>query len=203
MRVASPAIPCAAVGKAPDSTFSRQVVRAAMASSRRLAARPAWRGAVAPSRPSRSGSTCTCPVQPAPAPMPIVGMVRRLVIAAASSCGTSSITIADAPASCRAIASSRSAAAASGRRPFARGLLSFSDDCGVKPICPITGTPLRTSAATTGATVTPPSSFTAPAPASRINRAAFSAAVGASTYERKGMSPITSALLVERTTAAV
>ena len=139
---------------------------------------------------------------PLPAPMPIVGTCSRAVIAAASSAGTSSMTIAAAPAASRASASAISAAAASGARPFTRGRPSVSADCGVRPIWPITGAPLRASAPTIGAISAPPSILTAPAPPSRRKRPAFATAIASSAYERKGISAITSGDDVERTTAA-
>ena len=56
-------------------------------------------------------------------------------------------------------------------------------------------------AATCGATAAPPSSFTACAPVSFMNRTAVSSArSGPASYEPKGMSATTSARLVDRTT---
>lgn len=70
-------------------------------------------------------------------------------------------------------------------------------------MCAITGTPASTSSSMAWALRSPPSSLTAPTPASFISRAALrSACAGDSWYEPNGMSPMTSARLVPRTTAA-
>ena len=101
--------------------------------------------------PIRSVMTWTWPLQPAPAPIPIVGMWSRSVIAAASCSGTSSRTIAKAPASWTASASARSARAWSRVLPWTRTLPTPLIDCGVRPMWPMTGMPARTSASMTRA----------------------------------------------------
>ena len=53
-----------------------------------------------------SCQTSTCASQSGPAPMPIVGIVSRFVTSAATSPGTISMTIANAPAASSASASS-------------------------------------------------------------------------------------------------
>ena len=120
--------------------------------------------------------TWTWPLQPAPAPMPIVGIASRSVIAAASCSGTSSRTIAKAPASWTARASARSVRAASRVLPWTRTLPTVLIDWGVSPMWPMTGMPARTSASMIRAVRTPPSTLTAWAPASRMKTPAFSSA---------------------------
>ena len=69
-------------------------------------------------------------------------------------------------------------------------------------MCPITGIPALTSLRTWSMTRTPPSSFTACAPASFMKRVAVASAwLGPSSYEPKGRSATTSARRVLRTTA--
>ena len=67
----------------------------------------------------------------------------------------------------------------------------------------MTGTPDFTSASTIRALRTPPSTLTACAPPSCRNRPAFSVASSVDGYDRNGMSPMTSACFVPRTTARV
>ena len=57
-------------------------------------------------------------------------------------------------------------------RPWMRNPPRACSDCGVKPRCAITGMPAATMASTCGANRAPPSSFTACAPASFMNRMA-------------------------------
>ncbi len=120
--------------------------------------------------------TWTWPLHPAPAPIPIVGIRSRSVIAAASCSGTSSRTIAKAPASWTAWASARSARAWSRLLPWTRTLPIALIACGVSPMWPITGIPARTSVSMIRAVRTPPSTLTAWAPASRRNAPACSSA---------------------------
>ena len=69
-------------------------------------------------------------------------------------------------------------------------------------MCAITGMPAPTIAATCGATRAPPSSLTACAPLSFMNRTAVpTACAGLASYEPKGRSATTRARLVARTTA--
>ena len=107
-----------------------------------------------------------------PAPMPTVGIVSFCSTSRAASAETISSTTAKHPASCTARASRRSCAAAS-PRPWIRKPPRACSDCGVKPMCPITGMPARTTAATCPARASPASSFTAWAPVSRITRTAL------------------------------
>src|SRR3989454_6450912 len=86
-----------------------------------------------------SCSTSTWPSHAGPAPIPIVGMVSDLVICDASGAGTSSSTIANAPASSSALASSLSRSAVFSSRPCTRCPPSACTDCGVRPRWPITG----------------------------------------------------------------
>ena len=85
--------------------------------------------------------------------MPMVGIRSRSDTALASGAGTSSSTIAKAPAACSSSASSTSRRASEAPLPCTLRP-SWCWDCGVKPRWPMTGTPssvsLRT-AATTGA----------------------------------------------------
>ena len=98
-------------------------------------------------RPSVSVMTWIWPEQPAPAPMPMVGMRSRSVMASASWPGTSSRTIAKAPASWTASASASSARACSRLLPWTRTLRrGVLIACGVSPMWPMTGIPARTSA---------------------------------------------------------
>ncbi len=123
-----------------------------------------------------------CPARPAPghrswvpAPIPTVGMVSLPVIWVASSAGTISITTATAPASATAIASWTVCSAAS-PRPCTRKPPRPLTLCGVKPMWAITGMPACVSTAICSATRSPPSSFTACAPASFMNRVAVARA---------------------------
>lgn len=76
-------------------------------------------------------------------------------------------------------------------------------DCGVRPMCAITGMPASTSSRICSYDRSPPSSLTAPAPASLISRVADrSACTGPSWYEPKGRSATIRAREVPRTTAA-
>ena len=67
----------------------------------------------------------------------------------------------------------------------------------------MTGMPARTSVSMTRAVRTPPSTFTAWAPASRRKRPAFATASSGVAYERNGMSATISARRAPRTTALV
>lgn len=67
----------------------------------------------------------------------------------------------------------------------------------------MTGIPAWTSSSVCGSERAPPSSLTAPTPASLTSRVALRRAwTGPSWYEPKGRSPTTRARLVPRTTAA-
>ena len=72
--------------------------------------------------------------------MPIVGITSSPVTRLATSAGTISSTTANAPAACKASASSMSRSPAS-PRPWMRNPPSACSDCGVKPRCAITGMP--------------------------------------------------------------
>ena len=77
-------------------------------------------------------------------------------------------------------------------------------DCGVRPTCPITGTPAPTIACTRESVGPAPSSLTASAPASLTKRTAFSTADSSEAWkEPNGMSAITSGRFAPRTTARV
>ena len=164
---------CSGPGNVPASTSEAYAFAASRIVNSRCAYGFACRGMNVPS-PSRSVITWTCPEHPAPAPMPIVGMCRRCVIAAASCSGTSSRTTAKAPASCTASASASSDRARSRSLPWTRVLPPiWYLACGVQPMCPMTGTPARTIVSMTRALRTPPSTLTAPVPASCMKRPAF------------------------------
>lgn len=76
-------------------------------------------------------------------------------------------------------------------------------DCGVSPRWAITGMPACTIVSVCGSDRSPPSSLTAPTPASLTSRVALrSACTGPSWYDPKVRSPTISARLVPRTTAA-
>ena len=91
---------------------------------------------------------------------------------AASSAGTHSTTMAKAPAASTARASSRmrSASRCTLKPPSRR------TDCGVRPMCPITGMSADATAATAAALRTPPSNLTAWAPPSLTSRPALATA---------------------------
>ena len=75
-------------------------------------------------------------------------------------------------------------------------------DCGVKPMCAMTGIPRSTKKRIVGAKRSPPSSFTAPQSVSfRMRTALRNAASGPSSYVPNGMSTTTNARCVPRTTA--
>ena len=135
--------------------------------------------------------------------MPIVGMCSRVVMVWANCPGTSSSTTANAPASWTARASARSARAWSLDLPWIRTRPRVLIAWGVRPMWPITGIPARTSASIVRVLRTPPSIFTAWAPASRRKRPALATASSALAYDRNGMSPTIRARLVPRTTAFV
>ena len=120
-----------------------------------------------------SSRTRICPSQTAEAPMPIVAAVIRGEVAMARATGSTmpSITMAKAPASEIARASSRRRRSPSGRRPCTLNPPIVFTACGVRPIWPITGTPRWTRNATVSAKWAPPSILIAPAPVSFSTRA--------------------------------
>ena len=107
-----------------------------------------------------------------PAPMPMVGMRSFLVTCAGDVAGDhlhddreragvlDRLGVARGPASA-VVAAALDAVAA-----------EACSDCGVKPMCAITGMPPRVSSSICGAISTPPSSFTQWAPPSFMNRTA-------------------------------
>ena len=101
--------------------------------------------------------------------MPIVGITSSAVTRFATSAGTISSTTANAPAAWSASASSTSRSPAS-PRPWIRKPPSACSLCGVNPRCAITGIPDPASASTCGTNRAPPSSLTACAPPSFMNR---------------------------------
>ena len=130
-------------------------------------------------QPSVSVMTWIWPLQPAPAPIPIVGIRSRSVMASASCPGTSSSTIAKAPASWTARASASSERACSLFLPWTRTRPIALIAWGVSPMWPMTGIPALTIASIVRALRTPPSIFTAWAPPSRRNRPALATASSA------------------------
>ena len=110
--------------------------------------------------------------------MPMVGAATSGACAMARATGSTmpSNTIAQAPASLIARASSRSRRSASGAFPCTRKPPIVLIACGVRPTWPITGMPRRVRNATVSARCAPPSSFTAPAPVSLRTRAALAKA---------------------------
>ena len=109
-----------------------------------------------------SSRTRICPSQWALAPMPIVGIATASVMRRASGSTTPSITTAKAPASATATASATCASQVSSSRPCVLKPPITWVDCGVSPVCAITGTPRSTRKRIVSAIWRPPSSFTAP-----------------------------------------
>ena len=146
--------------------------RAARSSSPRRSAYCLTKVAILPERmPKASVQTSTWPSHSAPAPMPMVGITSSLVIWAATSPGTISITTANAPASWTAWASASTRSAAS-PRPCTRYPPRACSLCGVKPMWAITGMPPWLSREIWGVISTPPSIFTQCASPSFMKRAA-------------------------------
>ena len=134
----------------------------------------------------------------------MVGIVSRVVISCATGTGTASSTIEKQPAASSARASSTRRRACSAVRPWALNPPSAVADCGVRPMCPITGMPAPTIAATRESDGPAPSSLTASAPASLTNRIAFVTASASETWnDPKGMSATTSGRCDPRVTARV
>ena len=105
--------------------------------------------------------------------MPMVGMGMAAVILRASSSAMASSTMAKAPASATARASSSMAAHSSRTRPWVLKPPSTLIDCGVKPMCAITGMPRSVRKRMVSAMRRPPSILTAPQPVSFMTCAAL------------------------------
>src|SRR5438552_878642 len=124
-------------------------------------------GGIGPSeRPRTSLMTRTWPSHCVPAPIPIVGIFRLAVTRPDRPAGMDSRTMANAPALSSNSASLTSFSAASESRPCGRKPPSWWTDCGVRPRCPMTGTPISTSRFAVSTICRPPSIFTAAAPPS-------------------------------------
>ena len=133
----------------------------------------------------------------------MVGIVSSSVTFSAAAAGTISSTTANAPASSTACASSSSCLTPS-PRPWMTCPPSPCSLCGVKPMCAITGMPADTIRRICSALRTPPSSFTAWAPVSFMNRnAVCSASSGRSRMSRTACPPTTSARFTAPATARV
>ena len=136
--------------------------------------------------------------------MPMVGMASRPVMCSASGAGMASSTMEKQPAASRARASSISWRAAWALLPWTLKPPRLVAVCGVRPMCPCTGMPAATMAATVLAMVTPPSTLTASARPSLRIRTALSMAAGMELeHEPNGMSVTTRACSTPRTTALV
>ena len=115
-----------------------------------------------------SSSTRIWPSHFTLAPMPMVGIGTALVILAASGSTMPSSTTAKAPASATIRASSSCSAQLSSSRPWVLKPPITWLDCGVRPVCAITGMPRSVRKWIVSAIRLPPSSLTAPQPVSFI-----------------------------------
>ena len=106
----------------------------------------------------------------------MVGIDIFSLIILANFAGTHSKTIANAPAFSMAMADSINSFAASSSFPCTLNPPKALTDCGVRPICPITGIDAFTIASILSHTSKPPSNFTACALPSFISLPAFTTA---------------------------
>ncbi|MPM45323.1 hypothetical protein SDC9_92009 [bioreactor metagenome] len=148
--------------------------------------------------------TSTCPSQSFPAPIPMVGMLTDFVISCASLSGIHSSVMAKTPAFSNNLASSNNLFALCSSLPCTLNPPKAFTDCGVNPICPITGICASTMAFIVSVKRAPPSIFTASAPPSLIILPAFRTASSFEIwYDKKGMSATINAFFTPRTTVFV